>query len=258
LPSRRKLRLIHTSDTHLGGDWHAQLAQDALQAVVEAVPRLGGDALLIVGDVFDHARVSDQVLEFFLEQMGRLRVPAVVLPGNHDLYDAQSLYLRKPFNRQPANLHIFTRPEGEVISFPELALDLWGRAMTLHTPEFRPLDGMPHGRGGRWLVALAHAHFHFEGDREQRSSPIFPHDVAQAPCDYLALGHWDRHTDVSRGRVKAIYSGAPVETAGTGQVTVVDLDPAAGVETHQATIAISLQQSAVRPHPPRQGAGPES
>lgn len=239
LPPRRKLRLIHTSDTHLGGDWHVQLAQDALRAVVDAMPRLGGDALLIVGDVFDHARVPDAVLEFFLEQMGRLSVPAVVLPGNHDLYDDQSLYHRKPFDQQPANLHIFTRPEGQTISFPELTLDVWGRAMTLHTPEFRPLDGMPAGRDSRWLVALAHAHFHFEDDRDRRSSPIFPHEVAHAPCDYLALGHWDRHTDVSQGRVKAIYSGAPVETAATGQVTVVDLDPAEGVHTHQATIAIS-------------------
>jgi DNA repair exonuclease SbcCD nuclease subunit len=238
-PGRRKLRLVHTSDTHLGGDWHVQLAQDALRAVVDAVPRLGGDALLIVGDVFDHARVSDQVLEFFLEQIGRLRVPAVVLPGNHDLYDDQSLYLRSLFQRAPGNLHIFTRSQGQTISFPDLTLDLWGRAMELHTPEFRPLHGMPPGQGGRWLVALAHGHFHFEGDRERRSSPIFPHEVAQAPCDYLALGHWDRHTDVSQGRVKAVYSGSPVETASAGQVTVVDLDPDEGVRTHQASIAIS-------------------
>ncbi len=238
-PPRRTLRLIHTSDTHLGGDWHVQLAEDALAAVVDSVPRLGGDALLIVGDVFDHARVPDRVLEFFLEQMGRLRVPVIVLPGNHDLYDDQSLYRRQPFHRQPANLHIFTQPLGEVISFPELTLDLWGRAMTQHTPEFRPLDGMPRGQGGRWLVAMAHAHFHFDDDRDRRSSPIFPQDVARAPCDYLALGHWDRHTDVSQGQVKAIYSGAPVESAGTGQVTVVDLDPAQGVRTHQASIAIS-------------------
>jgi DNA repair exonuclease SbcCD nuclease subunit len=163
----------------------------------------------------------------------------VVLPGNHDLYDDQTLYRRKPFHAQPPNLHIFSQPQGQVISFPELALDLWGRAMTLHTPEFRPLDGMPQGQADRWLVALAHAHFHFEDDRERRSSPIYPQDVAAATCDYLALGHWDRHTEVSRGRVKAIYSGAPIDTAATGQVTVVDLDPEQGVITHQESIAIS-------------------
>jgi len=63
--------------------------------------------------------------------------------------------------------------------------------------------------------------------------------VAQAPCDYLALGHWDRHTDVSQGRVKAVYSGAPLgpfHNNPTVAVTLVDLDPSRGVHTHQAPL----------------------
>ncbi len=239
MSGKKKIRLIHTSDTHLGGDWHPELAQAALSAVVDGVSQLEADALLIVGDVFDHARVPDSVLEFFLEQMGRLNVPAVVLPGNHDLYDEQTLYHRKPFDDPPANLHIFTSSEGQIISFPELTLDLWGRAMPLHTPEFLPLEGMPAAGNGHWLVALAHGHFHFEYDTDRRSAPIYPRDVVQAPCDYLALGHWDRHVDVSQGEVKAVYSGAPlgaVQSNDTVAVTVVDLEPNAGAHTHQATL----------------------
>lgn len=239
MPEKKKIRLIHTSDTHLGVDWHPELAQAALSAVVDGVSQLEADALLIVGDVFDHARVPDAVLEFFLEQMGRLKVPAVVLPGNHDLYDEQTLYHRKPFDCSPPNLHIFTSSEGQVISLPELTLDLWGRAMPLHTPEFLPLQGMPAAGNGHWLVALAHGHFHFEYDTDRRSSPIYPQEVARAPCDYLALGHWDRHVDVSQGEVKAVYSGAPlgaVQSNETVAVTVVDLEPNARAQTHQATL----------------------
>jgi exonuclease SbcD len=238
---RKKIRLIHTSDTHLGDDWHPELAEAALQVVVDGVASLGGDALLIVGDVFDHARVPDAVLEFFLEQVARLTVPVIILPGNHDLYDANSLYLRGPFQHKPPHLRIFTNPAGEVISLPELGLDFWGRAMPLHTPQFRPLQGMPSERNGRWLVALAHAHFHFPDDTEQRSSPIYPHEVAQASCDYLALGHWERHVDVSQGRVKAVYSGSPLGASQNYQsvsVTVVDLDPEQGVQTRQAVLAM--------------------
>ena len=239
MPGKKKIRLIHTSDTHLGVEWHPELAQAALSAVVDGVSQLEADALLIVGDVFDHARVPDAVLEFFLEQMGRLNVPAVVLPGNHDLYDEQTLYQRKPFDNTPSNLHIFTKPEGQIISFPELTLDLWGRAMPLHTPEFLPLEGMPVAGDGYWLVALAHGHFHFENDTDRRSSPIYPQEVAGAPCDYLALGHWDRHVDVSQAGVKAVYSGAPlgaVQSNDTVAVTVVDLEPSTGAQTHQATL----------------------
>ncbi len=100
---------------------------------------------------------------------------------------------------------------------------------------------MPTATNGNWLVALAHGHFHFEDDLDTRSAPIFPHEVAGAPCDYLALGHWDRHVDVSQGRVKAVYSGAPlgaVQSNETVAVTLVELDPARGVETQQVTLDI--------------------
>jgi DNA repair exonuclease SbcCD nuclease subunit len=242
LSPKKKLRLIHTSDTHLGGDWHPDLAEAALATIVDGVSRLGGDALLIVGDVFDHARVPDRVLEFFVDQMRRIDVPVLVLPGNHDLYDAGSLYLRAPFAGKPDNLHIFNDSQGQVISIPSLTLDLWGRAMPLHTPEFRPLAGMPPNGNGHWLVALAHGHFHFENDTDRRSSPIFPHEIAEASCDYLALGHWERHIDVSQGPVKAVYSGSPLGAFQNNHlvsVTVVDLDPETGVQTHQATLSLA-------------------
>ena len=70
-PVRKSIRLIHTSDTHLGDDPGHPRAAYGLTAVVDAVPRLGGEALLLAGDVFDNARVPDSVLEFFLEQIGR-------------------------------------------------------------------------------------------------------------------------------------------------------------------------------------------
>ena len=237
----KKLRLIHTSDTHLGTEWRPELEEAALRTLVGGVAQLQGDALLIVGDVFDHARVTDQVLEFFLEQMASLSVPAIVLPGNHDLYDENSLYLREPFRQKPDNLHILSDWDGQTLSFPDLGLDVWGRAMLVHTPEFRPLAGMPPRENGRWLVALAHGHFHFEYDTENRSSPIYPQEVAEASCHYLALGHWERHVDVSQGEVTAVYSGSPLGALQSNDVvtvTVADLDPATGVRTHQARLPL--------------------
>ena len=116
MANRRRIRLIHTSDTHLGDDWNPDAAQRALSAVVDGVHALRGDALLIAGDVFDNARISDAVLEFFLSEMARAAVPAVILPGNHDLYDAASLYHRRPFADAPANLHVISGTRGETVS----------------------------------------------------------------------------------------------------------------------------------------------
>ena len=228
----KRVRLIHTSDTHLGDPAGHPRAEEVLASVVDVVERLGGDALLLAGDVFDNERVADDVVKRFVAQMARLDAPVIVLPGNHDLAHRTSVYRRAPLEDAPANLHVIGNPDGETLAFPELCLELWGRAMLSHTPDFRPLAGMPQPSEGRWLVAMAHGHFHFENDRDQRSSPIYPDDVASAGCHYLALGHWDRHADVSQENTTAVYSGCPYGPIGApeqGAVCVVELDPETGV-----------------------------
>ena len=228
MPVRRNIRIIHTSDTHLGDDWNPAAAQRALSAVVDGVHDLSGDALLIAGDVFDNARISDGVLEFFVSEIARAGVPTVILPGNHDLYDAVSLYHRSPFDDAPENLHIIRGTQGQILTFPELSLEVWGRAMNSHTPAFRPLAGIPADRNGYWRIAMAHGHFHYPDDTEERSSPIRPHEIAAASCDYIALGHWERFEDVSQDGITAFYSGSPMgatTTRGSVAVNVVDLKP---------------------------------
>ena len=128
---KKKIKLIHTSDIHLGDEAGHPASGEALKALVRAMPDMGGDALLLVGDVFDNGRVGDEVLELFLDQIRQMAVPAVLLPGNHDLYGEDTIYRRGPFDRMSANLHLFTNTGGETISFPELTLDLWVRAMPL-------------------------------------------------------------------------------------------------------------------------------
>ena len=240
---RRSIRIIHTSDTHLGDDWDPNAAQRALSAVVDGVHTLNADALLIAGDVFDNARIPDALLEFFVSEMARAVVPAVILPGNHDLYDYASLYLRAPFAAASENLHIIRGTQGATLTLPELTLDVWGRAMDSHTPAFRPLAGVPTERNGNWLVGMAHGHFHFPDDTEERSSPIRPHEIAESACDYIALGHWERFEDVSQGDVTAFYSGSPMGAAnerGQVAVNVVDLNTrvSSTVNVAQAQLAL--------------------
>ena len=250
--AQRKIRIIHTSDTHLGDDWDPEAANRALAAVVDGVHRLHADALLIAGDVFDNARISDALLEFFVAEMARAKVPTVILPGNHDLYDHASLYLRSPFADSPDNLHIINGTMGQTLSFPELTLDVWGRAMDSHTPSFRPLAGIPVERNGHWLVGIAHGHFHFPDDTEERSSPIRPHEIGESACDYIALGHWERFEDVSQGGVTAYYSGSPIGAAsqrGEVAVNVVDLDPALDAQVSVRQARLPMASGEVEPLP---------
>ena len=66
----RKLRLIHTSDTHLGDPTGHPRADEVLSSVVDTVKRLDGDVLLLAGDVFDNERVSDEMVEWFISADG--------------------------------------------------------------------------------------------------------------------------------------------------------------------------------------------
>src|ERR1700761_3903800 len=89
--ARRPLRLLHTSDVHVAGD---ALSADGLDRVVTTALDLDVDLVVIAGDLFDNARVAAETVEATIAQLGRLTMPVVVIPGNHDCVDERSIYLR--------------------------------------------------------------------------------------------------------------------------------------------------------------------
>lgn len=85
------LRLLHTSDWHLGASTgvfsraedHRRLLDDLL-AILSREPV---DALVIAGDVFDHAQPSHEALALYFETLERLGEhvhQVIVVGGNHD------------------------------------------------------------------------------------------------------------------------------------------------------------------------------
>jgi DNA repair protein SbcD/Mre11 len=87
------MRLLHTSDWHLGQTLHnferAREHQCFLDWLLDTLVAEQADALLIAGDIFDNANpssASQKQLYRFLQQ-ARLRVPhlnLVIIAGNHD------------------------------------------------------------------------------------------------------------------------------------------------------------------------------
>lgn len=238
----RPLRLIHTSDLHLdayvGNDepvWEERrgLMRAAFQCVLAAVREHQADALLIVGDLFDSARARPETVEWFLAQCAAIApTPVIAINGNHDTLGERSVYQRLDPARAP-NLQLLLAPEGRRVLLEELDLVVWGRGYDERDLGFRPLEGLPARRDGHWHVALAHGHY-VRGEADaHRSQPIRPEEIAESDWDYVALGHWEPHEDVSTGSVIAVYSGAPMPISDintrAGWVMVVDCDPRAGV-----------------------------
>jgi exonuclease SbcD len=85
------MRFLHTADWHVGrairGRSRAEEFGAALAEVVGIAEQEGVDAVLLAGDVYEHAAPSPEADALVFETFLRLHeagIPAVVIPGNHD------------------------------------------------------------------------------------------------------------------------------------------------------------------------------
>lgn len=148
------MRLLHTSDWHLGQSLHnydrAYEHQRFLDWLLDAIVAEQADALLIAGDIFDNANpssASQKQLYRFLQQ-AKARVPhlnLIVIAGNHDSpgrLEAPGPLLEMHGTRVVGAVP--RRADGE-IDVEQLVLPLTGRggaveAWCLAVPFLRPGD----------------------------------------------------------------------------------------------------------------------
>jgi DNA repair exonuclease SbcCD nuclease subunit len=202
---KKPIRLLHTSDLHIGIDIYSEGAMRGFEAVIELARDNRADAVLIAGDLFDDSFVPLPTVKCVLQELERLDRPVVILPGNHD-----TVLTRGEFTLEiPDRVSVLKRAEGDLASYHELGLAVWGRPVYDHSPEFHPLEGLPRRPESGWYVSMAHGLFMDSFWQPWRSSPISPEELGQAPCDYIALGHVHVFRDVSQNGVPAFYSGAP-------------------------------------------------
>ena len=245
---RRSLNVLHTSDVHLetdsfgngaSGDALRDRVRRSFSAVIDIANERCADLLLIVGDLFDSSRVTGEAMGFAMGEIARAAMPVIMIPGNHDAHDERSLYANLAPAELPRNLHLILEPEGTVLDFPALETRVWGRALVEHTPEYRPLGGVPAPAPGRWNIALAHGLFTEDNDGF-RSSPITPAEIEASAYDYVALGHIHVFGDVSQGATRAAYCGTPAPLYAsdhTGWVAWIGCVPGEPVRLERIAVA---------------------
>ena len=81
---RKLLKILHTSDVHIGSDTYPREALEGLEKLLSMADSLAVDALLIAGDLFDRSTVPNKIVEYVFTSLSNLKCPVVVLPGNHD------------------------------------------------------------------------------------------------------------------------------------------------------------------------------
>lgn len=258
------MKFIHTSDWHLGRQFHnVSLLEDqrhVLQQLLSYAREKKVDAVVIAGDIYDRSvppgaavALLDELLNTLCEQ---LQVPVIIIPGNHDSGERLGFGARQ---FKQAGVHILadldriTQPA--VVQCGDQTLHFYG--IPYCDPEtvrshFK-VDVSNHDQAHTYLVNKIHqvkqsdvsnvlvSHCFVDGAEaceSERPLSIGGADrVSFEPLvdfDYVALGHL--HGPQFRGKKHIRYSGSPLKYSFSEQrqkksVTLVEFDAAGACTT---------------------------
>ncbi len=230
------MRILHTSDWHLGRIFHGvHLTEDQahiLESFIQVIPDTKPDVILIAGDVYDRSvppveavRLLDEVISKILLDY---KVPIIMVAGNHDSPDRLN-FGNKLLKRQ--GLHIYCQVERE----PQLIClhDEYGEVYFCPIPYAEPIvvrdrlstEIVNHNQAMSAMVGLvaqripakarrvAIAHAFVTGSQScesERPLSVGGADNVDQVCfqdfNYVALGHL--HQPQSAGTQRVRYSGS--------------------------------------------------
>lgn len=243
------MRLIHTSDWHLGRTLHGVDLLDHqaayLDHLVELVRAEGADAVVVAGDVYDRAIPPVEAVTLLSDVLARLAelTTVVVTSGNHD--SATRLGFGSALMRERVRLRTRVAGLAEPVVLPDDAGDVLVYGLPYLDPDFArveladadaaPLrrsheavvaaamrrvraDVASRGAGGRAPRAVVAAHaFVVGGAASESERDIRVGGVDQVPAgvfdgvDYVALGHLHGPQKVTGPEGTVLrYSGSPL------------------------------------------------
>jgi exonuclease SbcD len=240
------MRLLHTSDWHLGRSFHGtSLLEEQAQAmarIVELAREGEVDAVLIAGDIYDRAIPPAEAVQLFNDTLAQLRLcgaAVIAIAGNHDSHVRVSVYdpllsalgvsIRGEVRRAQEPVLVNARRGGPPVAiYPLPYLDPAMDGALLSTEQL-PAARLRHeqitrlalerlredlrGRPGHRSVVVAHTFVAggepCESERELSVGNVDQVSVgAFAGFDLVALGHLHRCQDLDGARLA--YSGSPL------------------------------------------------
>ncbi len=265
------MRILHTSDWHIGRSFHGQdmlpAQSEVLGAVADLVADEGVDLVVIAGDLYDRALPSAEAVRVCGDALARIRAAGAeiaLISGNHD--SASRLGFGATFSAA-GGLHVRTDPDavGEPVLFghvavygipylePRLASRSHEAVLTAAMDAVRADLAQ---RPGTRSVVLAHA-FVTGGDASDSERSISVGGVETVPAgvfdgvDYVALGHLHGAQQPDASRPWLRYSGSPLaysfsESAQVKSVWLVDIDAAGLGEVRRHLLPVARPLSILR------------
>jgi len=240
------MKIVHTSDWHVGRRWKGIQRLDELEAVLDHlaafIEKESIDLVLHTGDVFESRNPpaeAEQLVNRFLVRVGRTGAQMIVIAGNHDdplRLDARSLLtefvnvqiIGRPRTASQGGTRTIETRRGEKAVIAALpfaspgawvsALDIAGEEASARNQYARMFERAVQDLCGAFrpdAVNLLMAHTHLEGalfgDSERRVH--IGEDWAASPdslpstASYIALGHLHKPQQID-GQVPAFYAGS--------------------------------------------------
>jgi DNA repair protein SbcD/Mre11 len=240
------MKIVHTSDWHVGRRWKGIQRLDELESVLDHLAAFieehSIDLVLHTGDVFESRNPpaeAEQLVNRFLVRVGRSGAHMLVIAGNHDdplRLDARSLLtelvnvqiLGRPRPASRGGVRTFETRRGEkavVAALPFASPGAWVSALDLACDEAsarakyaRMFERAVQDLCGAFrpdAVNLLMAHTHVEGALfgESERRVRIGEDWAASPealpstASYIALGHMHKPQKIERP-VPAYYAGS--------------------------------------------------
>lgn len=260
------MRILHTSDWHLGRLFHqVSLLDDQvalLDQVVDIARDRAVDAVVIAGDVFDRSvppAAAVSVLDHVLNRLAaEPAIPVILVPGNHDSAErlgfgagvmaGAGIHIRHRFDGDPVRL---ADAHGEVLfhclpyADPASVADALGVPCASHDEAMAALLARIDPAPGARHVLVAHCFVH-GGEVRDSERPLSVGGAQTvslsnfAPFHYTALGHLHNRQSFADGRVR--YSGSLMkysfsESEDQKSVLLVDLDGDGAVDVEAVPLA---------------------
>jgi DNA repair exonuclease SbcCD nuclease subunit len=221
---------LHTADWQIGKPFasirEAEKRHRTQQQRLQTVRTLADSAtaaqasfILVAGDLFDSSQATKATVSAACTAIGSLKIPVLVIPGNHDHAGPGSIWEQEFFKREQQqlapNLRVLLTPEPVILE----------NAIIFPAPLLRRHDA---GDPTAWLrtaledialppelprIVLAHGTIQGFGssqeDDDGGSTVVNWIDLSRLPLDqldYVALGDWHGTKQVGP---KAWYSGTP-------------------------------------------------
>lgn len=218
------MNIFHLADTHVGFAAYRKTTRegvnqreqdtfDAFKQIIDKAVEQKPDVVLHAGDLFDTIRPSNRSISFALEQLHHLsknNIPFVVIAGNHEQPRLKETgHIFKVFEHIDNVYPVYKN------SYEKITINTIHGMLAIHAvPQCssndvfeKELEKIKLDKQATFNIFMAHGSL--KSIKELRMNEFnelfIPDSIFQKDFDYIALGHYHKHTKIKKN---AYYAGS--------------------------------------------------